>query len=232
VQYLPLLVPTTTDLLVPTTVLDMVIHRYTGVIVEDITAKYRMRLTDILEYLKPRPITQTDAFKAWFSGSKIVDAEGNPLVLYHGTSKDVDFKAFKLPKNGVWFTKDAGSASDYAADNDSQNYRYDGGTFVKTNTASRVIPVYIKSLNPKYYSAYPHELQTADAGESGVGYRKAQGNLWTRLKAEGHDAVIIGNFDVVVVLGGPEQIKSALGNRSFNPLKKNIHEGWGSRTAT
>ena len=210
----------------------MVIHRYTGVIVEDITAKYRMRLTDILEYLKPRPITQTDAFKAWFSGSKIVDAEGNPLVLYHGTSKDVDFKAFKLPKNGVWFTKDAGSASDYAADNDSQNYRYDGGTFVKTNTASRVIPVYIKSLNPKYYSAYPHELQTADAGESGVGYRKAQGNLWTRLKAEGHDAVIIGNFDVVVVLGGPEQIKSALGNRSFNPLKKNIHEGWGSRTAT
>lgn len=29
-----------------------------------------------------------DAFKAWFSGSKVVDAKGGPLVVYHGTTND------------------------------------------------------------------------------------------------------------------------------------------------
>jgi hypothetical protein len=42
----------------------------------------------------------------WFAGSQAVDANGEPLKLYHGTSKDADFKSFKMPKNGVWFTTD------------------------------------------------------------------------------------------------------------------------------
>lgn len=32
--------------------------------------------------------TQTEAFKRWFGDSKVVDAEGKPLVVYHGTSAD------------------------------------------------------------------------------------------------------------------------------------------------
>ncbi|MEI6731153.1 MAG: hypothetical protein WCK90_00580, partial [archaeon] len=34
------------------------------------------------------------AFKAWFAGSKIVDPDGNPLVVYHGTGAD-DFSVFQ-----------------------------------------------------------------------------------------------------------------------------------------
>lgn len=36
--------------------------------------------------------TETPAFKAWFGDSKVVDADGNPLVVYHGTMGD--FEAF------------------------------------------------------------------------------------------------------------------------------------------
>jgi predicted GNAT family acetyltransferase len=44
-------------------------------------------------------------FEAWFKDSKVVDAEGNPLVVHHGTN--ADFKAFDLKKTTqgiIWFT--------------------------------------------------------------------------------------------------------------------------------
>jgi 2'-5' RNA ligase len=36
-----------------------------------------------------RPVVQTKAFKKWFANSKVVDDEGNPLIVYHGTTHDV-----------------------------------------------------------------------------------------------------------------------------------------------
>lgn len=36
------------------------------------------------------PVTETPAFRAWFGDSKVVDAEGKPLVVYHGTDKTFD----------------------------------------------------------------------------------------------------------------------------------------------
>ena len=47
------------------------------------------------------------AFKRWFGGSKVVDADGKPLVVYHGTNSD--FEAFD-PERAIgsqfWFTND------------------------------------------------------------------------------------------------------------------------------
>ena len=40
------------------------------------------------EYAQAGDITQTAAFKAWFGDSKVVDDQGKPLVVYHGTSAD------------------------------------------------------------------------------------------------------------------------------------------------
>jgi hypothetical protein len=64
-------------------------------------------------------ITQTPAFKAWFGDSKVVDADGKPLVVYHGTA--ADFEAFDLvfSKDGVqgkgfYFTTRKPLAEDYA----------------------------------------------------------------------------------------------------------------------
>lgn len=57
------------------------------------------------------------AFKAWFKDSKVVDANGRPLVVYHGTV--TDFDAFKFGKAnpesdlgaGFYFTNDTNDAS-------------------------------------------------------------------------------------------------------------------------
>jgi len=170
------------------------------------------------------PIIDTPAFKKWFDGSQAVDASGKPLKLYHGTSKDVDFKSFKMPKNGVWFTPDPKSASDYAKENDSQNMRWDHGkgNYVHINTASRVIPVYLKMLNPKRVTSLEElspEIKFAD------NYRRVQGIVFDKLRHEGYDSVIIGN-EVYVMLdyNAPNKIKSAIGNKTFADNKKNIHE--------
>jgi len=51
--------------------------------------------------------TKTEAFRKWFGDSAVVDADGKPLVVYHGT--DADFTKFDLSKFGRtdagWFGK-------------------------------------------------------------------------------------------------------------------------------
>ena len=46
--------------------------------------------------------TETLQFKQWFADSKVVDENGKPLVVYHGTN--VDFYSFDT-ENGAWFSK-------------------------------------------------------------------------------------------------------------------------------
>jgi len=65
---------------------------------------------------------ETPEFKRWFGGSKVVDSQGKPLVVYHGTTADVS--AFSLDASGadgvkysapaIFATSDAKLASDYA----------------------------------------------------------------------------------------------------------------------
>ncbi len=67
--------------------------------------------------------TDTPEFKAWFGDSKVVDAEGKPLVVYHGTT--ADFEAFDTSKGsseadfgkGIYFTNEEGDvAVNYAGE--------------------------------------------------------------------------------------------------------------------
>lgn len=156
------------------------------------------------------------AFKRWFGDSKVVDGEGKPLVMYTGTSKDVDFRAFKMPRNGVWFTRDPHEASTYAGENDSMGHRWEDGRPVPKNTASRVIPAYLKAENPLVITEWPHELRYAQ------NYRKAQSEYFDRLRAQGYDSVIFGDRDGVVLLKGPEQIKSIFNRGTYDPADANM----------
>jgi hypothetical protein len=54
--------------------------------------------------------TETPAFKNWFGESKVVDADGKPLVVYHGTAKAFDaFDQDKTMDGVFWFTSDKSS---------------------------------------------------------------------------------------------------------------------------
>ena len=67
--------------------------------------------------------TQTEAFKKWFGDSKVVDAQGEPLAMYHGTSGNEGGDAFTyfdayasnygLMGQGAYFTDNPEVASSY-----------------------------------------------------------------------------------------------------------------------
>lgn len=83
---------------------------------------------------------ETDAFKRWFGDSKVVDAQGKPLVVYHGTEED--FSEFSREYigsantqtpigSGFFFAKDPAVASRYAE-----------------RASANVMPVYVSVQNP------------------------------------------------------------------------------------
>lgn len=64
--------------------------------------------------VEPMPTTSLPEFKAWFGDSKVVDAEGKPLVVYHGTNHE--FSEFKPGTAGAsWFSTDESHASSFGA---------------------------------------------------------------------------------------------------------------------
>jgi hypothetical protein len=183
---------------------------------------------------KPPPPTfavrpNDPAFQKWFGQSKVVDPAGAPLRVFHGTSKDDPFEAFRVDKRGAWFTKDPAYASEYAAQNDSMNLvpnptRENPWGYRPVNTASRVIPTYLSFQNPLVVPQRElHEMAYKLGGEN---YSRGQGLLFDKLRQQGYDGIIAD--DTFVALGEPGQIKSAISNTgAFDPRQKNVKKAHG-----
>ena len=85
--------------------------------------------------------TDTEAFRAWFGDSKVVDAQGRPLVVYHGTNKEIT--AFKPGRGGgaIWFATDPKLANLFVGGG-----RRSMGDGAKKGSA--VYPVHLSIQNP------------------------------------------------------------------------------------
>jgi hypothetical protein len=156
----------------------------------------------------------TPEFRRWFGDSKVVDANGSPLVVYHGTSKDKDFDKFKAGTRGAWFTTNSAEASSYAEENDSgyKTVDYDPKQgYIKKDTSARVMPVYLSIQNPgELTEEQGQRLKYAKS------YSKAQAEIFSEMRAQGYDGVNMGGG--IWVAFSPTQIKSAIGNSgTFNP---------------
>ena len=102
--------------------------------------------------------TDSKAFKDWFGESRVVDENGNPLVVYHGTAgvfEEFDnSKALegqdKNKKGLFWFTDSPEVASDMAGFQSGEVLdRWTMRGFEKTQTGhSNVMPVYLSMQNP------------------------------------------------------------------------------------
>lgn len=182
---------------------------------------------------------ETPEFKNWFGESKVVNEQGEPLVVYHGTSAP-DFTSFRTKTGynygpGAYFTPEPIRAGEYA----------------ETRTGSRIYPAYVKLENPY--------LVTSDASVQDIGYKIRKdpanvellkklmdkydarnsdilgngeiGNAW--LREQGYDGIIKQRNRytedgfvpeiVEVVAFKPEQVKSATGNRgTFDPSNPDI----------
>ena len=145
------------------------------------------------------------AFRSWF-GKSVLHDDGVPRTYYHGTSKDIDFKKFKMSRHGIWMTSEPEEASQYALDNDSQGFKRDGWDFKRVNTASRVIPVHARIEKP-FVGPIPDEYRQDN-------YKKSQSDWFDSLRANGYDGWVPNsqNGKLAVALGHPGQIKSALSN--------------------
>lgn len=196
-----------------------------------------------------RAAPETPEFKKFFGNSKVVDAAGNPMVVYHGTNADVT--AFDDTASGAnsgnrgflgrgfYFSSSPQSASMYAGVTRPQGTdtwrRTDGGN---------VMPVYLSLQNPLKISEKGLSKKAADALNSvpvtGLkffeGDRGVDGDLAlaveqnpelsdairSALTALGYDGVIVDGGREIVAFR-PEQIKSATGNNGqFNASNPDI----------
>ncbi|MGD9825118.1 LPD38 domain-containing protein, partial [Desulfobacter sp.] len=145
--------------------------------------------------------TDTPAFRKWFGNSKVVDENGDPVVVYHGTN--VNFNAFKPSEKtgthgetdqieGIYFTDNKDGANWYALVEDDDR-------FLKR--------AYVSIKNP-YHATDIKSLK------NGLGV-ETLGDVADKVKSLGHDGLIIekgfysnGGPHRKIIAFDPTQIKS------------------------
>lgn len=155
------------------------------------------------------------AFKRWFGDSKVVGANGDPLVVYHGTAND--FSVFSDEfygestgegdlGEGFYFTDRADVAGSFAEGADGD--------------APSIMPVYLAIKNPATNKVI-NSAEIQEIMDDGMGFE----SLRDVLSEQGYDGIIYKHKDAGTeyVAFSPEQIKSATGNSgAFDPANPDI----------
>ena len=123
-------------------------------------------------------------FRRWFGRSKVVDREGNPLVVYHGTIEsftkfDTSLEKSRTayaPKDVFFFSKSPKNASSYAL----HDIETDKGWYYSYGKGSSVIPVYLSMQNPYTLNA------------KGGGFDFVEEAV-VKAKENGNDGIIVEN---------------------------------------
>lgn len=179
--------------------------------------------------------TETEAFRRWFGDSKVVDADGKPLVVYHGTVASEAINKFRSVPYAAWFAEDPKKASIYAEDRSGDPE--DGAVY----------PVYLSIKNPldlaskfdldspfdaaalaKAVGVSEQEIQDL-ADENTIAPEEIWGTTQTRafeelIESLGFDGIRAREHGSITWAAlRPEQIKSAIGNRGmFDSESPNI----------
>ena len=168
--------------------------------------------------------TQTEAFKKWFAKSKVVDDNGKPLVVYHGTN--TEFNAFDKNKIGS------------ATDDGIWGRGFYFGSSSDTPYGTVKMPVYLKMENPFIVNDYKTVEEIADYLDVWEGnfnfdennkvarFSQSQLNqITSHIKEKGHDGIIVklGDQWTEYVAFEPEQIKSIDNQGTFDPNNLNIY---------
>ncbi len=184
--------------------------------------------------------TGTPEFKRWFAGSKVANEDGSPAIVYHATHSDFDAfsteprhgESRMLDSIGAWFGSQGlvNTVAEFYGANPDKEERRAG--------AQRVLPVYLSIANPLVIqSRRGFEASLITRGSRGEhGHDEAVKASYAQLKrgdAVGlarklKDELIHQGYDGILVkddfgLGSswiafhPEQVKSALSSRAFDP---------------
>lgn len=197
---------------------------------DNIYGAYRYRVREI-ETERPvfsnRAAPDTPAFRKWFGDSKVVDADGKPLVMYHATHRSFDTFANSF-RGAIFVTPSAEFANEYiddlANDSDEEN--------------TNVMPLYVKAENPFDYENPEHVTRAIEYLQRTNLFRGVQpgwfeGGRWDAIedrsvqkaiKALGFDSFYVSENDVKnLAVYSATQVKSATGNNGeFDATNANI----------
>jgi hypothetical protein len=182
------------------------------------------------EYIyRPKPsITDNPNFKNWFGDSKVVDEEGKPLVVYHGT--DIDFDEFDNKKAGNKRWKEAGEGLHFFSSKPSVAGGYTKTVNGEYKEKANIIPSFISLKNPlivdgKSGSWFDVDFKNKkynvnEIAQEAKKSNKYDGVIIKNIKDNGSGPSLLGN---TVIAFSPTQIKSATGNQgTFDPQDPNI----------
>ena len=165
------------------------------------------------------PPVDSAAFQDWFAGSMLVDANGDPLLLYHGTRDTMAQFDFDHPNRwdtgwlgtGVYVTTDAKLAGEYT--------RIKGG-----RADPNIIPLFGNLQNPHYATIEEKQRIMLISHNEGKEAGRAAADARTKeLQALGHDGIILtwpkdytdGEMQSEIVIFDPGQVKSPF-NQDFD----------------
>lgn len=180
-----------------------------------------MDLKKIINNVLKENISLNNNFKEWFSGSEVVDNNGNPLICYHG-SNDKNIEIFDLDltgKNtdsgmfgkGFYFTDDIKYASTYNRDKEGDVME----VYLKITK-----PLVIKSKADIPHIEVPNET-IEDMENSSNAYSE---NFRLFLIENNYDGVIVEmSQPKQFVALYPNQIKSTKNDGSWNNNDNNIY---------
>ena len=146
--------------------------------------------------------TETRQFQRWFGDSKVVDRDGEPLVVYHAT--DADFTVFDRERLGEYTS---GNTSDEAAIESAKVGFWFSENDLREKTGNeKTMEAYLSLENPMETDLYTmlDALENMTAEE----YR-------AELEEEGYDGLIVEDQEFggkSYVAFKPNQIKSAMDN--------------------
>ena len=181
---------------------------------EDAGAKFSLKEDQI----------NTPEFKRWFGKSKMVNEDGSPKVMYHGTlakgieefRKDYIGSRYAADDVGFFFTDSESLANDYATSEFDSNRR------------GEVIPAYLSIQKPLVFdekyaqkNGYGKIFRDNDAVDAWDNY---QGTILEEAEEMGADGIMLSDgTSVMAIVFEPTQIKSATENvGTFDPENSKI----------
>lgn len=162
---------------------------------------------------------ESNNFKRWFGNSKVMDADGNPLVVYHGTKEKFNiFDTSKALDGAMWFASNPAHAD-----------------FFARGKEGNVIGAYLSLKNPMVINqddldaAWDKAHPDGEQDERGLLPRSFVKDFVAKAKKSGNDGLIIEDFgdlnftSTVYLAFEPTQIKSATGNLgTYDPNNPDI----------
>lgn len=172
---------------------------------------------------------KTAAFQEWFGASKVVDADGKPLVVYHGTG--AVFDEFDESKIGSENDEGFWGRGFYFMDDPEWGSGYAEVAGEKDGAAANVMPVYLSLQKPYYYTE--RDDASKPKWHTDLTKLRDESKQWAqsfraRLESQGYDGIVLQGkpgAPTEYVAFKPTQIKSAIGNRgTFRKSSPNIKE--------